>query len=65
MYKEWADTTIAKIKGTLDDAKKGHANAVRTRIEDVKPLSNVVEITKGLFEVSKVQSLFFRGHKQY
>jgi F-type H+-transporting ATPase subunit b len=54
MYKDWADSTIAKIKGTLDEAKQGHADAVRTRIEDVKPLSNVVEITKGLFEVSKV-----------
>lgn len=54
MYKDWADSTIARIKGTLDDAKKGHANAVKERIEEVKPLSNVVEITKGLFEVSKV-----------
>ena len=55
MYNEWAANTIAKIKGTLDDARKGHADAVRGRIEDVKPLSNVVEITKGLFEVSKVK----------
>jgi F-type H+-transporting ATPase subunit b len=54
MYSEWADSTISRIKGTLDDARKGHAEAVRTRIEDVKPLSNVVEITKNLFEVSKV-----------
>ena len=27
----------------------------KARIEDVKPLSNVVEITKQLFEVSKVK----------
>ena len=38
----------------MDTAKRGHADAVRTRIEDVKPLSNVVEITRQLFDVSKV-----------
>ena len=54
MYSEWADGTIAKIKGIMDTAKAGHADSVRARIEDVKPLSNVVEITKNLFEVSKV-----------
>lgn len=56
MYSEWADNTTAKIKGILDEARKGHADAVRTRIEDVKPLGNVVEITKSLFEVSKVHT---------
>jgi F-type H+-transporting ATPase subunit b len=54
MYNEWAAATTTRIKDILDTAKKGHAEAVKTRIEDVKPLSNVVEITKGLFEVSKV-----------
>lgn len=54
MYNEWAENTQGRIKGILDEARKGHADAVRTRIEDVKPLSNVVEITKQLFEVSKV-----------
>lgn len=54
MYKEWSDNTITRIKDILNTAKKGHADAVRVRIEDVKPLSNVVEITKSLFEVSKV-----------
>lgn len=57
MYSEWAETTTKKIKDILDTAKKGHADSVRTRIEDVKPLNNVVEITKGLFEVSKVSYL--------
>lgn len=57
MYSEWATATTTKIKDILDTAKKGHADAVKTRIEDVKPLSNVVEITKGLFEVSKVLSI--------
>lgn len=55
MYKEWADATVGKYKDILNTARKGHAEAVKTRIEDVKPLSNVVEITKSLFEVSKVR----------
>ena len=64
MYSEWADGQIAKIKGILDSARAGHADAVKARIEDVKPLSNVVEITKNLFEVSKVGFcvVFLRKH---
>jgi len=54
MYNEWAEAQIKRIKEILDTARRGHADAVKTRIEDVKPLSNVVEITKSLFEVSKV-----------
>ncbi|EXJ77261.1 ATP synthase subunit 4, mitochondrial [Capronia epimyces CBS 606.96] len=53
MYKEWADGQVQKIKDILNEARSNHANAVKERIEDVKPLSNVVEITKQLFEVSK------------
>ena len=55
MYNEWADSTVQKFKDLLNEARKGHADAVKERIEDVKPLSNVVEITKQLFEVSKVR----------
>ena len=54
MYSDWAQGQIEKIKGILDTARHGHADAVKARIEDVKPLSHVVEITKQLFEVSKV-----------
>ena len=54
MYKEWADTQIQKIKDIMYTARAGHADAVKARIEDVKPLSNVVDITQQLFEVSKV-----------
>jgi len=53
MYKEWADGQVQKIKDLLNEARTNHASSVKERIEDVKPLSNVVEITKGLFEVSK------------
>ena len=55
MYTEWADTTVARYKEILNSARQGHVEAVKTRIEDVKPLSNVVEITKQLFTVSKVR----------
>jgi len=55
VYKEWADSQIQKIKDIMYTARAGHADAVKARIEDVKPLSNVVEITKQLFEVSKVR----------
>ena len=54
MYKEWADSQVHKIKDIMYTARAGHADAVKARIEDVKPLSNVVDITKQLFEVSKV-----------
>lgn len=56
MYSEWAQGQIQKIKDILNTARAGHADAVKTRIEDVMPLSNVVEITKILFEVSKVRN---------
>jgi F-type H+-transporting ATPase subunit b len=54
MYTQWADSQIQKFKDILYSAKSSHADAVKARIEDVKPLSNVVQITKQLFEVSKV-----------
>jgi len=56
-YKDWAEGQISRVKEILYTAKTGHAAAVKSRIEDVKPLSNVVEITKQLFEVSKVRIL--------
>jgi F-type H+-transporting ATPase subunit b len=54
MYKEWADSQIAKIKGILNAAREDHTQAVKQRIENVKELASVIEITKSLFEVSKV-----------
>ncbi|RDA84641.1 hypothetical protein CP532_5712 [Ophiocordyceps camponoti-leonardi (nom. inval.)] len=52
-YKEWAEAQNQKIKNILNSARADHTEAVKTRIEDVKQMSGVVEITKGLFEVSK------------
>ncbi|KAL8679635.1 MAG: hypothetical protein Q9186_004096 [Xanthomendoza sp. 1 TL-2023] len=53
MYKEWADGQINKMKGILNSAREGHTQSVKDRIENVKQLGSVVEVTKGLFEVSK------------
>lgn len=54
MYKEWAQGQVDKINGILNSAREGHTAAVKQRIENVKQLGNVVEVTKQLFEVSKV-----------
>lgn len=54
MYKEWAEGQINKMKGILNSAREGHTSAVKSRIENVKQLGGVVEVTKQLFEVSKV-----------
>lgn len=53
-YKEWAEGQSNKIKDILNSARKNHTDAVQKRIEGVKDLGGVVEITKNLFEVSKV-----------
>ncbi|KAK4458603.1 ATP synthase subunit 4, mitochondrial [Cladorrhinum samala] len=53
MYKEWADGQNEKIKNILNSARADHTQAVKTRIEDVKQMSGVIDVTKSLFEVSK------------
>merc|ERR1712225_147518 len=52
-YTEWANSQVGKIKELLNEARTNHAASVKERIEDVKPSSNVVDITKQLFAVSK------------
>ena len=54
MYKEWADGQRDKVKNILNSARDDHTNAVKARIDNVKDLSNVIDITKDLFAVSKV-----------
>lgn len=54
MYTEWAQGQISKLKGILNTAKEDHKSAIRKRLENVKQLSSVVDVTKQLFEVSKV-----------
>ena len=55
MYKEWAQGQVNKIKGILNAAREDHTAAVKQRIDNVKQLGGVVDITKQLFEVSKVR----------
>lgn len=54
MYKEWAQGQVDKIKGILNAAKENHTSAVKARIDNVKELGSVIDVTKSLFEVSKV-----------
>ncbi|KAL8842732.1 MAG: hypothetical protein Q9170_000388 [Blastenia crenularia] len=53
MYKQWAETQINRIRNILNSAREGHTAAVQKRIESVKQLGGVVDVTKQLFEVSK------------
>ncbi|RKP13265.1 hypothetical protein BJ684DRAFT_20227 [Piptocephalis cylindrospora] len=52
-YNEWAAGQIAKMKGLMDDARSRHKEAVTTRIDKVGEMRDVVDVTKGLFEMSK------------
>lgn len=54
MYKEWAEGQVQKHKDILNAARADHTDAVKQRIDNVQQLSGVVEITKQLFDVSKV-----------
>ena len=55
LYKEWAESQTTKIKGILNAAREEHTAAVQKRIDNVKQLGGVVDVTKNLFEVSKVR----------
>jgi len=56
MYSEWAQGQNNKIKNILNAAREDHTNAVKQRIDSVKDLGGVVDITKDLFAVSKVRA---------
>lgn len=53
-YSEWADGYANKITGILQTARKDHKDAVQSRINSVKNIGEVVDVTKNLFAVSKV-----------
>ena len=55
MYKEWAEGQIAKQNAILNAARENHSSAVKSRIEDVQQMGSVVDVTKQLFDVSKVR----------
>lgn len=52
-YKEWAEKQNTRIAGILNTAREEHTSAVKERIETVREMGGVVDITKSLFEVSK------------
>lgn len=54
VYNEWAAGQIAKIAGILEAARENHRASVKSRIDNVKQLGGVIDVTKQLFEVSKV-----------
>lgn len=54
-YSEWAQGQSKKIAGILNAARSDHTQAVKDRIDNVKQMEGVVDVTKSLFEVSKVQ----------
>ena len=54
VYREWAESQNEKIKNILNSARADHTAAVQTRIADVKQMSGVIDVTKTLFQVSKV-----------
>lgn len=56
MYGEWANAQIDKIKGILNSARADHTQAVNARIQNVQQMGGVVDVTKALFEVSKVRA---------
>lgn len=55
MYSEWAEGQNKKIAGILNAARADHTEAVKARIDNVQQMSGVVDITRSLFEVSKVR----------
>lgn len=54
MYTQWADGQANKMKDILNAARHNHTDAVKARIDNVKELGSVIDVTKTLFEVSKV-----------
>lgn len=54
MYREWAEGQVQKHKDILNAARADHTNAVKQRMDNVQELAGVVDVTKQLFAVSKV-----------
>ena len=57
VVREYGENIMKRWKGIFDTAREDHLNAVKKRIDEVKKFENVVDVTKNLFEVSKVGSL--------
>lgn len=53
-YGQWAQGQQDKMRATLNQARENHTKSVQERIASVKEFGGVIDITKTLFEVSKV-----------
>ncbi|KAG7869909.1 hypothetical protein KL918_000113 [Ogataea parapolymorpha] len=53
LYGEMAKNRTDHVVGLLNQARADHVNAVKTRIDQVSNLKDVVSTTKALFEMSK------------
>lgn len=53
LYKDWADSRIQSVTDILNSSRTKHVEAVKSRIESVSELKDVVDTTKVLFEISK------------
>ena len=54
-YKAWAQGHIDRQKAVLNEAKQNHKDVVQERLDSLQELSGVIDITRGLFEVSRVR----------
>jgi F-type H+-transporting ATPase subunit b len=52
-YSEWAEGHIQRISGILNQSRTEHTQAVKDRITSVEQMKDVVDVTKGLFALSK------------
>jgi len=52
-YIEWADEEIKKVINVMAKAREDHKLAITDRIESASKLRDVVDVTKGLFALSK------------
>jgi F-type H+-transporting ATPase subunit b len=52
-YRDWANGHIERIKNVLESSRTEHTQAVKSRIDSVEQMKDVVSLTQGLFALSK------------
>lgn len=52
-FNEWAAQSSNHIRKVLEDARARHRGIVQARIDEVDQMSDIVDVTKSLFEMSK------------
>lgn len=61
MYGEWAKGQADRMREILNSARADHRAAVADRITNVEQMQGIVDVTKNLFEVSKVCTPVFQA----